>query len=688
MSAQALGAGSASQDKPISTSTQREPLEWIGLGALFALAPAALIYLSFNAGGYFPSAPAFVAIIFAQALLVRSLLAERPFEGLSRTLAIPLVALVLYAVFQLISASWAHATARVLDAYDRTLLYVLVFVLFGAIRYSRVRMSWLLRATFIGMSAVCLIGLISRVLPHTWPTSSSFFADRLNYPLTYWNAEGMVAALAIILGFHLSADRDEHPVVRVIAAAALPGVASTLLLTFSRGSLGVTVIGLVAYCLLTRVSTLPTVVAAVAAPVAVALHAAWDATALATNTPTSAQAISQGHHVARVVALCMLAAGLLRALLLLADRGIAGLGPVKRPPARRVRVGIWIAVGAAVLVVALALGSVGVIERNYNKFVGHNHEGKVVQTRERLSDPTNNGRVPLWNAALDIYDTQTLRGTGAGTFQQFYPRYRTETGYVTDAHSLYLQSLSELGVVGGVLIVLIVGGILGGLARRIRGPNRAIYAALFAISLAWAIHQAFDWDWQMPAVTLPIFALGGLALARPLDGRAGMRGLPTGRAIVALGWLLVAVCPLLVSISYTRLQDAGQALSHGDCKTARHDALSSLSASAERPQTYALLGVCDLKEGFGPGAVKAMGKAVSYEPGSWEDWYWLGAARAYAGMNPHVAMRQAQLLNPHEQLISGAIHRFAGASPENWEAQAGAVVHAALRSGKFSITSL
>jgi O-antigen ligase len=670
------------------TRAERKPLELAGLVALVLLAPAALIYLSFNAGGYFPSAPGFVAIVFAQALVLRSTLAARPFEGFSRALAIPLAGLVLYAAFQLASALWSHATARTLDSFDRTLLYVLAFVLFGSLRYTRERAGWLLRAVVAGLAAVCLIGLVSRVLPHAWPTASSFFADRLNYPLTYWNAEGMIAAMVLILGFHLSADRAEHWSVRVLAAAVLPGVAATLLLTFSRGAMGVTVIGLLAYCLLTRVSTLPTALLAIAPPTAIAVRSAWDATLLASNHPTSPAAVSQGHHVAVVVGACMVGAGLLRAALLLADRRLAELRLVRNPPPRAVRAGAGAIAAVLVVAAALALGAAGLAHREYDKFVNEKSGPHTAQTRERLSDPANNGRLSLWKAAMHIYDTQKLRGTGAGTYQQYYPRYRTEGLYVVDAHSLYLQSLAELGLVGFVLILVVVLGILGGLAARIRGPDRALYAALFAASLAWAVHQAFDWDWQMPAVTLSVFILAGLALARPKDGRAGLSGLPAGRTLVALGWLILAVAPLLVGVSYARLQRSGQELNRGDCVSARHDALSSLSLSAKRPQAYAILGVCDLEQGFAQAAVPAMTQAVSLEPESWEEQYWLVVARAAAGMDPHAAIRRALEFNPLEPGLRNAARKLRSSNPRAWEQAAPRLRREALISGKFSITNL
>jgi hypothetical protein len=672
----------------VVASVRRSSAESIGLVALVLLAPATLLYLSFNAGGYFPSAPGFVAIVFAQALVLRTTLAARPFEGFSRTLAVPLAALVMYAAFQLASTLWSHATARTLDSYDRTLLYVLAFALFGSLRCNRAHLGWLVRALVAGLAAVCLIGLISRALPHTWPTASSFFADRLNYPLTYWNAEGMVAAIVLILGFHLTADRAEHWGVRVVSAALLPGVAATLLLTFSRGALGAAIIGLLAYCLLTRASTLPAALLAVVPPIAVALHSAWDATALATNDPTSPTAVAQGHHVAVVVGACMLAAGLLRAALLLADHRIAQLALVREPPRRAVRTAVGASLAIVAVGLALALGAGGFAQREYDRFVDGTAGPRTAQTRERLSDPGNDGRLPLWEAAVRIYETQQLRGTGAGTYQQYYFRYRNTTEYVTDAHSLYLQSLAELGLVGLASIVLVVLGILGGLATRIRGPGRALYAALFATALAWAVHQAFDWDWQMPAVTLGVFMLSGLALARPHDGRKGLSGLPVGRTLVALGWLVLAVAPLLASTSYARLRSSGQALKQGNCVSAKREAISSLSLSAKRPQAYAIVGVCDLEQGFAQAAVPAMAAAASLEPESWEQHYWLAVAQAAAGIDPHAEIRRALALDPLEAGVKHAVGKLSSDSPRAWELAAPRLRLEALTSGKFSITNL
>jgi hypothetical protein len=42
---------------------------------------------------------------------------------------------------------------------------------------------------------------------------------------------------------------------------------------------------------------------------------------------------------------------------------------------------------------------------------------------------------------------------------------------------------------------------------------------------AWAVHAGLDWDWEMPAVTLPALALGAAAIAwsEELSGRPAWR---------------------------------------------------------------------------------------------------------------------------------------------------------------------
>jgi predicted Zn-dependent protease len=192
----------------------------------------------------------------------------------------------------------------------------------------------------------------------------------------------------------------------------------------------------------------------------------------------------------------------------------------------------------------------------------------------------------------------------------------------------------------------------------------------------------------MPALTLGLFILAGLALARPRDNKVGLTGLPMSRLLVALGWLVLAVCPALTSTSYARLQHSATELKHGECTSARNEALSSLSLSAKRPPAYVVIGLCDLQQGFAQAAVPAMAQAASLEPQSWEQWYWLAVARAAAGIDPHAAIDRAIRLNPLENGLRNAKLKLRSDDPRAWERAAPRLRIEALDSGKFAITNL
>src|ERR1035437_9650134 len=68
----------------------------LGLILLIALAPASIVYLSFNQGGFFPNSTGLAAIGFAAALVLRTTLAEHPFAGYNRQLAVLLLALAFF----------------------------------------------------------------------------------------------------------------------------------------------------------------------------------------------------------------------------------------------------------------------------------------------------------------------------------------------------------------------------------------------------------------------------------------------------------------------------------------------------------------------------------------------------------------------------------------------------------------
>jgi O-antigen ligase len=112
-------------------------------------------------------------------------------------------------------------------------------------------------------------------------------------------------------------------------------------------------------------------------------------------------------------------------------------------------------------------------------------------------------RASYWAGARDTALAHPLGGTGAGT----YGIVHAQAPYAHDAHSLYLQALSELGVPGLLLLVAFVTFPLVVAVRR----GLAAPAAGLAV---FALHGGVDWDWQLPAVTVAALALM-VAATRP-----------------------------------------------------------------------------------------------------------------------------------------------------------------------------
>jgi O-antigen ligase len=655
----------------------------LGTIALMLLPGALIVFTGFNAGGYFPGTPAVVAILLTQILLVRIAQARHPFEGLAPVTLAAIAALALYAALTLASALWSHSTGRALIEFDRAWLYLVVLVLFGSVRASAANLRWLVRGLLLGASIVCLAGLITRVLPDVWHTAPDVSNERLSYPVTYWNALGLLATLGIVLAFHLTCSLAERRLVRVLAAAVVPLLAVTLFFTFSRGSMLAGAIGLAVYACVARPRALLSGALSVAPGTAATIAVAYGANLL---DPTTPAAVSQGHRVALAAGICALVCAGLRLWLALAldARALRGVGRRWISPSRARGA---FAAGAVVAVAgALVLGAPSAIARDWSRFMsGASPHGSHGDLRLRLTDPSNNGRTDLWRVALHGYASSPLHGHGAGTYQKVWDRERPFFVYTVNAHSLYLQAMAELGLPGLLLLLALVAAAVAGLAMRARGRRRSLYGALLAVAVVWALHAGVDWDWEMPVVTLGFFAAVGLGLSARERVAGGW--VPGHGARLILGLLCLATVALPVSIvgSQRRLGEAEHALYASNCGAASSAALASIGWLDVRPEPYEIVGFCDLERGRPRLGLEAMRRASALDPGSWETYYALAIAQASAGMDPRQSAQRALQMNPLEPLTREAARELRGSSATGWVEHAAAVRVAALASNDLSI---
>jgi O-antigen ligase len=524
----------------------------------------------------------------------------------------------------------------------------------------------MLRTLAAAIIVVCACGLITRVLPNVWHTSSDIANERLSFPVTYWNALGLLAMLGIVLCIHFSSEAREHWASRILGAAAVPVLATTLFFTFSRGAIATGVIAIVTYMLLGRPRALLSFLIAAVPTTGIALKFAYDANLLATPNPTVPAAVQQGHHVAIAVAACAVGAALLRAILCrwMDERLVSfSLAP---ETARKVRRRGWTSLGAAALILVVALN--GTIIHQYHRFVRPAPPGSTSDLRTRLTDPGNNGRIEMWQVAWHQFKANPVVGKGAGTFADTFAQHRPTTDVVHDAHSIYMETLNELGIVGLVLLLTAIITVLARTAARARGPGRPLYAALFAVLLAWAIHAGIDWDWEMPVLTFVFFALGGFALSRPLAESGPQWGLaPRARTFLGLGCALLVVAPAYVWLSQRKLDDARFAFAARNCPGATRGALSSISILGVRAESYEILGYCDIRQGTPALAVRMIDKAISLDPNNWNYHYDLALARAAAGLDPRNAARDALSLNPLDPLAQSEWKTFRHGGPAQWE---------------------
>ena len=641
-----------------------------------ALVPGLLtVYFSLQSGGYFPGAPALVAAQLAGLIALRLVLARRPLEGVSPALVVAVAALAAFTGWVMLSAGWSGSPARAVPEYTRALAYLLALALFGMLPFSVRRLRWMVFGLAAGIFAVCVLAFLSRTAPDLVDGIGGLQPDRLSYPLDYWNSLGLLAGLGIVLWGHLACASREHWAIRVGGAAAVPLLTATLYYTFSRGASWAALAGVALYVVVGRprgllagaLSTVPPTLAAL-----IVVNPAGNLTAKPRLAPDT---IAAGHRTALAVLGCMAVAALIRAALLRLDSGLeaARLAPQLRRP---VMIGAGVATVAAVLIASAALHVPDVVADKYRDF--NSDETRVGDSgSSRLLSGDDNGRRNHWEVSVAAFKRDSLRGDGAGTYELDWAREREMPVEARDGHSLYIETLGELGLVGFAALAICLLVLLGGFAARARGKDRALFAALLAAGVTWALASGVDWNWEMPAVTIWLFALGGAALARPRRApdaddapkpavRAGQVLLRGAGVVVCLA---LALLPARLAVSEAHYERAVNNLKAGDCAAARSEADAALGALGSRAAPHHVIAWCDLQDGRYDAAADEIQEGLENDPDNWAFMQVLAVAHASAGHDPRPDTERMMLLNPLSDVAIATRDALSGAKPRSWRRQ-------------------
>jgi hypothetical protein len=475
---------------------------------------AIALWIAWQSGGYFPSAflaAGAVAFFVAAALLM----VRPPRPALPARAVLAVAAILALAAWMGVSADWSPVPATAVEDAQRALAYaaLLGLALLAAVAVgSRRQIPWFVLATIV---VIVGAGLGSRLLPDliSSPAPLPQAGFRLDYPLGYSNAYGALAAIGIVLGLGLGEDRLARPLPRALAVAAAVPLATATYLSLSRGAWMVLAVGLVVLLLVgrQRLALLLTMLM-VAAAAALVIAFLQDYPALI-DGPRPGHPLGQGGGdiLGLVLALAVIV-GALHLALTAVERRHDGALPNWAGVVAAVVAGMIILVGGGIAI-ADSSRVERFVSRQWHDFL--RPAGQPSQS-SRLGS-AKGPRSDFYRVALDGFEGQPWRGIGSGGFEPLYVRDRRTNETARDVHSIYLEVLSELGIVGAAILLAFVGASIVGIVATRRRPAALGAGAAAAAGAAWAtwlVHAGVDWDWQMPALTLLGLMLAATLLVR------------------------------------------------------------------------------------------------------------------------------------------------------------------------------
>lgn len=543
-----------------------------------------------------------VWLLLAAALLVGVVPRTRP--GLPGLLV--LAALAALAGWTAISLTWTASDERTYAELARVLGYLGV-VLVGAIALGPGSWRPAIAGAATAAGVVCLVALLGRLDPGTFgadDAADAFGINRLSRPIGYWNAlgawAGMTSALGLALGAHARA-----PAARALATAMIPLAMSVAYLTYSRASIGGTALGVLVVFAVSRNRW------TVAVHAGAALAAGLGAVLLIHGTPEIAEAT--GTAGAGRVALAVLAACAVSGAVAVAT-GLTRVDGL-RMPRRTGRITAAVVALVAVLAVGAAAAAGG--ESAWEDF----------KTAQAADDPDPAARLAnlrgtryaIWTTALDRFEADPWQGDGAGTFEFAWSREGTGGEFIKDAHSLYLEALAELGVVGLALLLAMVGAIAWAAIAVLRrfgdGPERGAAAAAAGAIAAYLFGAGLDWLWEATAVSVLALVLVGALLAA--GGREVDRPSAAWRVPAGLVAVVIALVQLPGIVSLSEVRESRAAAEAGDLAAAKEHATTAIEAQPWAATPYAQRALVFEEAGRFPAAAADLHRAVEREPENW-----------------------------------------------------------------------
>ena len=613
---------------------------------------AAVVALSYANGGFSPTTRSYAGIAAWWLLGAGAAIGIASARaGVNRLALVVLGLLAAFTVWVLISVNWATDAERAFAQFNQVSLYVAVLAL-SIVLARLVPASWVVGGVALALVSIAGIAFISRCFPSSFGLQpgqeilKSLGTPRLSFPLGYWNGLGIEVALAYPLLLAIMTSRRSR-VASAAAAFPLPILAAVMYLTSSRGAFVAAGVAVLVFVVLTP-RRWPAFAALVVAGVAgaVAVAAVVHKTALVDAQMGTAVGVHQGHSAALLIGVACVVTALVWA-------GLAEFGRRLSTPPRAVGVGLAVAFGVLAVVALVALHPV----RRFDEF--KNNAGLVgshgTPTTNHLLSTSGSGRWQFWSAAVSEFRAHPLNGGGAGSWQAWWLQHGSLPLPSQFAHSLYLEALGELGIlglllIGGAVLVAVVGGIRSALALQ-----SGEVAAAAACGIAFFAAAAYDWVWQLAGVAIVGVGMLGFALGALPAERAGAWGrVGTLRPILALVAVAAIIPQYVVLAASSHMSNSQDAYRAGNAARARSEALAAKAIEPWAASPYLQLGFIAEAEGHFTDAARWAHEAIRRSRRDWSLWASATKFETEAG-NIRAARRdfaQARRLNPHSTLLA------------------------------------
>ncbi len=493
--------------------------------------------------------------------------------------------LAAFCLWTLMSIIWAPSAENAFNEFNRVSLFLAVFLLVSLVA-GRGKVDRWVDGLTLAIVAIALVALTSRLFPGLFPNRGIFaalpsVAMRLNFPLGYWNGLATLAALGIPLALRVAIG-GRNSIVRGIALASLPVVASVIYLASSRGGALTALVGTIVFFALSERRW----------SIGAALVVGGLGSAGAIAVLSARHQLVEGPLGTGLVERQGRTAALLILLICALTAAAYGLGSRylqdRVRPSRRLEETLVASIAFLLMVGLIASHPI----RRFEQFKRLPAQPGTVAsgnyTNGHLLMGSGNGRWQLWSAAGDQWQQHPIVGNGAGSFAEWWTRHGSISASVKDAHSLYLQTLGELGLVGFLILasIFVIGASATVRRSLVARDKRVTMAALTAAFGAYTVEVAFDWMWELTVVSIVAWTILALALSSPKPLEQNPRSKNERRlawllrkkgplvTTVVVAWLLIAAqaIPLLAQ---TRIGESQAAVARGDAVTAESAAMKA-----------------------------------------------------------------------------------------------------------------